>query len=74
MTFRDDDRAVTVQVGTVLLFASLVVAMSLYQATVVPNQNHSVEFRHNQEVKGELLDLRNAVVRTGRRGPASPCR
>lgn len=72
MTFRDDDRAVTVQVGTVLLFASLVVAMSLYQATVVPNQNHSVEFRHNQEVKGELLDLRNAVVRTGATGTGQP--
>ncbi|RBI63672.1 hypothetical protein DMJ13_03845 [halophilic archaeon] len=72
MTFRDDDRAVSVQVGTVLLFASLVVAMSLYQATVVPNQNHGVEFRHNQEVKGELLDLRNAVVRTGATGTGQP--
>ncbi|WP_327052918.1 hypothetical protein [Halomicrococcus gelatinilyticus] len=72
MTFRDDDRAVTVQVGVVLLFAILVVAMSLYQSTVVPNQNQAAEFDHERRVQGQLIDLRNAVLGTGATGAGQP--
>ena len=72
MTFRDDDRAVTVQVGAVLLFAILVVAMSLYQSTVVPNQNQGAEFDHERTVQGQMTDLRNAVLRTGATGASQP--
>ncbi|WP_231185082.1 hypothetical protein [Haladaptatus sp. DYF46] len=68
MTFRSDERGVTVQVGTVLLFATLVVAMSLYQATAIPSQNEGVEFRHNERVQGQMQDVRNAVLRTGATG------
>ncbi|WP_135828531.1 beta strand repeat-containing protein [Halorussus halobius] len=64
MRFRTDDRAVTVQIGTVLLFAVLIVLLSLYQATVVPQQNEGVEFNHNQQVQSELQDLRNELRRT----------
>ena len=64
MRFRTDDRAVTVQIGTVLLFAVLIVLVSLYQASVVPQQNGEVEFNHNQQVQSELQDLRNELRRT----------
>jgi hypothetical protein len=72
MTFRADDRGVTVQVGTILLFATLVVAMSLYQATVVPNQNAKVEFRHGERVQSQLHDVRNSILRASATGTDQP--
>lgn len=72
MRFRDDDRAVTVQIGAVLLFATLIVALSLYQATVVPAQNADVEYRHSQAVQGQMTDVRNALLRTAGSGNTQP--
>ncbi len=54
----------TVQIGTVLLFAVLIVLLSTYQASVVPQQNEEVEFDHNQQVQSELQDLRDEIHRT----------
>ena len=68
MRLRTDDRGVTVQIGTVLLFAVLVVLLSTYQATVVPQQNERVEFNHNQRVQGQLQDLRDGLLRTAATG------
>jgi len=64
MEFRGDERAVVIQIGAVLLLAALVIAMSGYQATVVPDQNNEIEFNHNQQVQGEMQDLRNGIVST----------
>ncbi|MFB6201278.1 MAG: PKD domain-containing protein [Halorhabdus sp.] len=61
MAFRDDDRAQAIQIGAVLLFATLVIAFSLYQAFVVPNQNEQVELNHNVELQSQLQELRNAI-------------
>ncbi|WP_132059458.1 hypothetical protein [Halorussus amylolyticus] len=68
MRFRTDDRGVTVQIGTVLLFAVLIVLLSTYQATVVPQQNEQVEFNHHQQVQGELQDLRDELLGTAATG------
>ncbi|WP_435175313.1 Ig-like domain-containing protein [Halorussus sp. AFM4] len=68
MRLRTDDRGVTVQVGTVLLFAVVVVLLSTYQASVVPQQNEQVEFDHNQRVQGQLQDLRDELLRTAATG------
>ena len=62
MQFGDDERAAAIQVGAVLLFGILIISMAMYQATVVPDQNEGVEFNHNQEVQGQMQDLRNTVV------------
>jgi PKD repeat protein len=56
-----DDRAVAVQVGAVILFAFLIIAIAGYQASVVPNQNEAIEFNHNQRVQGQLQDVGGAV-------------
>lgn len=64
MRLRADERGVTVQIGTVLLFAVLVVLLSTYQAQVVPQENAQVEFNHNQQVHGQLQDLRDELHRT----------
>jgi hypothetical protein len=62
MRLRDDDRAQSIQIGAVLLFAVLIIAFSSYQAFVVPEQNREVEFNHNQQVQGEMQELRNQIV------------
>lgn len=72
MRFRDDTRGVTVQVGAVLLFATIIIALSVYQATVVPAENADVEYRHSQQVQGQLVDVRNALVATAETGDARP--
>ena len=72
MTLRGDDRAVTVQVGTILLFAALIVSMSIYQSAAVPEQNERVEYEHGQRVQSDMLELRNAILRTGATGAGRP--
>lgn len=60
--YRDDDRGQSIQIGAVLLFGALVVALAGYQAFVVPQQNEQVEFAHSQTVQDDMQDLRNALV------------
>ena len=55
-------------VGTVILFGFLILALSLYQVQVVPQENSDIEFDHSQQVEGEFLDLRNAVLSASRTG------
>jgi len=65
---RGDERAVTVQVGAVLLLGILLTAFALYQVNVVPAENQEVEFNHNERVQGEMQDLRNAIQNVGSSG------
>ncbi|WP_435097304.1 Ig-like domain-containing protein [Halorubrum sp. N11] len=55
-------------VGTVILFGFLILALSLYQVQVVPQENSDIEFEHSQQIEGEFLDLRNAVLSASRTG------
>lgn len=64
MEFAGDERAQSVQIGAVLLFAVLVLALVGYQATVVPQQNREAEFKHFQEIKSDFVDARNTVFDT----------
>lgn len=64
MAFRDDDRAQSVQVGAILLFASLVIFASLYQATAIPSQNSQIEFDDYMTASSDMTKLRNAVLDT----------
>jgi PKD repeat protein len=56
-----DDRAVAVQVGAIILFAFVVIAIAGYQASVVPNQNKQIEYNHNQEIQGQLQELEGTI-------------
>ena len=60
--FREDKRAVSALVGAILLLAILIIALSSYQAFIVPNQNAETEFDHNQQVEDEMVELRNALL------------
>ncbi len=72
MGFGGDERGVTVQIGAVLLLGIVVLSLSLYQVTVVPSENKRVEFDHNQEVQGDMLELRNSLLRAGSSGGLQP--
>lgn len=72
MRLRDDRRAAALQVGAILLFGFLIIGLSIYQATVVPDQNERVEFEHNQEVQGSLQEVRNGILRTVASERSSP--
>ncbi|WP_248896497.1 hypothetical protein [Haloplanus halobius] len=71
MRFRDADRAQAVQVGAILLFGILIIGLSLYQATVVPQQNERVEFDAYQETSSDLLSVRDGVTTAATRDTAS---
>ncbi|KPN30538.1 hypothetical protein SY89_01273 [Halolamina pelagica] len=68
MKFWGDDRGQSVQVGAVLLFGFLVIALTTYQTTVVPQQNAEIEYNHNQAAGMDMLDLRNDLLTAGRTG------
>jgi len=68
----EDQRAVSEVVGAVLLFGILVVSLSVYQVQVIPSENAQVEYQHNQQVQNQLLDTRNALLRTAATGNAQP--
>ncbi|QSG01963.1 carboxypeptidase-like regulatory domain-containing protein [Natranaeroarchaeum sulfidigenes] len=68
MTFRGDERGAAIQIGAMILFAFIVIAMASYQATVVPSQNSGVEFNHNQDVQSQMVDLTNGIDASAREG------
>jgi hypothetical protein len=59
-----DERAQSIQIGAVLLFAVLLIAVSSYQAFIIPNQNRQVEFNHNQQVQRDMVEVRNTLLDT----------
>jgi hypothetical protein len=62
MDLLGEERGQSIQIGAVLLFASLIILFATYQAFVVPNQNQKVEFNHNQQVQSEMVELRNSIL------------
>jgi uncharacterized membrane protein YgcG len=65
MELTHDRRAQSVVVGSVVLFGFLILALSLYQVQIVPQQNAETEFNHFEQVQNEFIVLRNAVSRAG---------
>jgi len=48
-------------IGIILIFGFLVISLSVYQATVVPEQNTGVEFEHFETVQDEMVGVRSAI-------------
>ncbi|WP_157745951.1 hypothetical protein [Halorubrum trapanicum] len=65
MRFNRDRRGQSVVVGTVVLFGFLILALSLYQVQIVPQENAEVEFQHFEEVRNDLVELRNGILSAG---------
>ena len=64
MKFCSDDRGQSLQVGAVLLFGFIVLALTIFQAEAVPEENKQVEFDHSQEVAEDMVRLYGAVFDT----------
>ncbi len=62
---RDDNRAVSTVIGVVILFGFLILALSLYQVEIVPQQNAEAEFQHSGEVRNDLVELRAGILQAG---------
>jgi len=60
--FTDDQRAVSAVIGFILIFAILMLALTIYQAQIVPQQNAQTEFEHSQQVEDEMVEFRNALI------------
>jgi hypothetical protein len=71
MGFRDANRAQAIQVGAILLFGILILGISIYQATVVPQQNARVEFNAYQEATDDMVSVRDDVVTAGTEGASA---
>ena len=65
---RREERGQAVQIGAVLLFGFLVLALSGYQAVTVPQQNAAVEANHDDRVARDMVSLRDAVVSAANAG------
>jgi len=61
----DDNRAVSSVIGVVILFGFLILALSMYQVEVVPQQNAEAEFQHSGEVRNDLVELRAGILQAG---------
>jgi hypothetical protein len=68
MSLRGDDRGVVVQVGAVILFAFVILAITMYQVQVVPDQNKEIEFKHNEEVQDDIVSVRDAILSSSSTG------
>lgn len=66
----EDRRAVAQQIGFILLFGIAVVALSIWQAQVVPAENSEVEFDHYREVQEDMLELRSDFIDAAETGTA----
>ena len=62
MEFLDSERGQSVQVGAILLFGILVIGLSLYQATVVPQETKATEFEAYLDASDDLVSLHNTII------------
>lgn len=67
---RGEERGQTVQIGAVLLFGFLVIALSGYQAVTVPQQNELVERNHLDRAGEDVIELRNDLLEAAATGRA----
>lgn len=52
------------------VFAILIAAVGIFQVTIVPQTNEEIEFKHSTQVRGEMQELRSAMVTVGTDGTA----
>lgn len=55
------DYGQSVVIGSVLMFGILIIALSIYQASVVPQQNQEVEFQHYTELRSDMTTYNTAI-------------
>ena len=64
-SFRDDSRGVSELIGFILMFAILIILLSIHQAQFVPQENKEIEFQHFQEVTDNMVEVRSSISTAG---------
>ena len=65
LSFASDQRGVSAVLGFILLFGILILALATYQAQIVPQENAATEFEHFQDVRDEMVGIRNSISTAG---------
>jgi hypothetical protein len=68
MKLTNDTRGVSEVVGAILVFGVLVALLAVMQTQAIPAANEQVEYNHNQEVQGDLVQFQTAASRTAAQG------
>lgn len=63
-------RGVSAVIGFILIFGIVTIAYTTYLGTAVPQQNWQAEYSQNQQAQQQMLELRDAILRTGTTGTA----
>jgi len=63
--FKEDQRGVSEIIGFILIFAILIISLSINQAQIVPQENAEIEFNHYQDVQNELIEVRSSILMAG---------
>ena len=53
--FNADERGVSEIVGAILVFALVILLLSIIQSQAVPNQNQEIEVQHSVDVQGDMV-------------------
>ena len=64
-SFVSDRRGVSAVLGFILMFGILILALTTYQAQIVPQENAATEFEHFQDVRDEMVGIRNSISTAG---------
>ncbi|MEF8894614.1 MAG: hypothetical protein V5A26_11270, partial [Halodesulfurarchaeum sp.] len=65
ISFRRDSRAVSGVVGFIMIFAIIVILMSINQAQIVPMENSEIEFQHFEDVRNDMVEVRSSISEAG---------
>jgi len=63
-----DRRGASEVLGAIFVFAILIAAVGAFQVTIVPQTNEEIEFKHSTQVRGQMQELRSAMVTVGTEG------
>ncbi len=64
-SIREDQRGVSELIGFLLIFAILIILLSINQAQIVPQENAEIEFKHSQDVQNDLIEVRSSILTAG---------
>jgi hypothetical protein len=55
-------RGASTVIGFVILFGIVVMMVTIWQVQIIPSQNAEVEYRHSQDVRTDLIELRDGIL------------
>lgn len=64
-SFKDDSRGVSAVIGFILMFAILIILLSINQAQFVPQENSEIEYQHFKEVRNDMVQVRSSISTAG---------